>query len=657
MSIANHPKYHKVEGKRGVDKITLPDNEHPLKFWTRHPSEPCLVDLTEFADGRDGSSRCPRFTGRPVMIFQMVKALEEFFIVYNQRSLWGRFTIMRGWWRALDGIDAVAGDGSRLESVGDLNYAHLSIINSKLSGDAFSWIVSVLNVARVQLGLVRLLMSGRAKPATKRYLPEETCSKEVRNELKKQWGLTRNKWRDADEFSDNDILAGNGPEDVIRHRKYIDQISVANDVLIPNSDQLRGKYSSFASQSGMSIEQCYNSKFPNRWEMNSALHMVVASTGWNSSVICNIDASNLDSVLYEHPKDPSRYVLCDTKPRAKHREQFATGLWKTPWAAGSIIRVVEKRNGLLRAELREQLIQEITEYESLQKLEVPFKELVKKANRIRRLESGVKSLWLFVNSFGVISWLSDASSIQSTEEGRGLTYMNVLMARLNLRRVVEGFEAIPDVTVSDFRDMFALFVWKQTGGNVLAVMNMLSHTRLSSTSNYVDNNIINHENDVRASQLIDHLFLQLQAGQLDLTLLAHSMRFGDIDSAKIETLKQHRDLERSRIGVGCKDSRNPPEYIGSQAEAHGRCSAQRCLLCFDNAVIFRDSLDGICMRTEELVVLATVIAVDVWIVSAFDMELKNCLRILQLFPPGDVVASRDRWSMLIASGEHRFPGQ
>lgn len=659
MAVRNHDK----SGTKSYSNVTsgqicLPEIDHPLKFWTLNATEPCFIDFAEFSEGRHNYPRALGFTGRPVLIMQLSEPLIEYFKFYRSRSAWARQSIMRNWWRALDEISSCGEDNCDINGVEDFNYVNLSFIKDKLSGDGFSWLLSMLNVARVKLGLARLQMNANAKAQPNHYLPEESESKMVRMELKRKWQDTRNKWSLVDSYIDGRFIPGNAEQDEFqRHREYLDEICAQNQVVFPTKKHVQGAYTSFSDQSGLTKAKCYSSKFPNRSEVNCALHMCLASTGWNVSVICSMDATRLDVLLYDHPNDPSRYVLCDTKPRAKEREQFATGLWKTPWGAGYIIRLVESRSRLLRKELDSQIAEEIIEYERMQEQSVAFDLQVKKAKRIRRLQAGITSLWLFVDDFGSISWLSDASSIQMTEGGQGYNFMQLLVQSINIQRSKEGKALVPAVCASDFRDMFALFVWRQSGGNILAVMNVLSHARFSSTSNYIDNNIINDESDGRGARLIDEFFLQLKDGKFDLTLLAHSMLFGDIDIVGAERLVSYRTLERSRLGVGCKNSFNPPELIKTQSASEGRCTAQRCTLCYDNAVIFRDSLDGISMRAEELEALRPVVPVDTWIISSFDSELTNCLRILELFPEEEVLTARTKWMTLIAAGEHRFPGQ
>lgn len=660
MAVKNYKKHHAGKKRTTVEndiQFSLPVIDHPLKFWTLHPKEPTFVDLSEFSEGRKTYNRGAGFAGRPTLIVQLSDPLREFFRLYASRSVSQRQSIMRNWWRALDDLEK-SSDFHSINGVEDFNYLNLSLIRERFAGDVFSWFLSMVNIARAQLGIVRLQIGAYDKPEPNRYLPDDSSSKLIRLEMKKVWQDTRNKWSMVDSYVWEEFAPKDAEQvEFQRHREYMDRVCSSNKVAFPTKEQVQGRYRNFADQSGLLKSKCYNSKFPNRAEVNSALHMCLAGTGWNSSVMCRIDATRLDAVLYNHPKDPARYVLCDTKPRAKGQEQFATGLWKTPWGAGYIIKLVESRTRLLRDELNLQLAAEMAEYEQLQKEKICFDLLLDVAKRIQRLQAGVLSLWLFVDGSGAISWIDDASSIQTTENGQPYSFMQLLLQRINSRRLKEGDVPIQPVSVSDFRDMFAEFIWRQTGGSILAVMNLLSHARLSSTSKYIDNNILNKESDERSVKLIDEFFLQLKNGQLDLTVLAHSMRFGDIDELGIGRLTSYRALERSRLGVGCKNSYNPPDLIRTQSATAGRCTSQRCTLCLENAVIFRDSVDGICMRAEELEAMKPSIPVDLWILSSFDSELNNCQRILELFPQDEVLTIRKKWRTLIATGEHRFPGR
>ena len=59
-----------------------------------------------------------------------------------------------------------------------------------------------------------------------------------------------------------------------------------------------------------------------------------------------------------------------------------------------------------------------------------------------------------------------------------LHYLDALTQGLNAERA--GDDQIETLTLSDLRDAFALWVWRATGGNILAVMKALQHRWMPS---------------------------------------------------------------------------------------------------------------------------------------------------------------------------------
>jgi hypothetical protein len=147
---------------------------------------------------------------------------------------------------------------------------------------------------------------------------------------------------------------------------------------------------------------------------------------------------------------------------------------------------------------------------------------------------------------------------------------------------------------------------------------------------------------------------ELDAGRVDLTILAHLYRHGELSPEQEKLLAQARTLPKSRMNVACKDARHPPSYI--KATNGEDCDVQRCLLCLENAVLLPESLDGICMRVEELRAVQGFLPIETWINDRYDIELKNNLTALRKFDLKQGLAARKKWAQAIACGEHYVPG-
>ncbi|MEO8641949.1 hypothetical protein [Pseudomonas sp.] len=665
MSIKNPNKMHlKVGSVEPQIERRVPESDDPLIFWVLNQKFSMCVDLYEFAIGREayvGSGIQSGFSGRPYLINQLAPILNCLFNSICKRVIQQFLSSLRGWWRLFDEIEKKKLPVlKRLGDVRDINVIHCEFARrAGMSPDGFSLFIKVVNLCRKSLQYVELIVEAPDRPTVQRYLPPENDTKILRNELKKVWEDTRRRWALIDEFSTGFIPSpGDDSRCLFEEWLYTTEVSERHEVVLPSPDQLRdAKLSSFTAASGFSIEKLYASKFITRWDVNSAFHICLATTGWNQAVLLALDASNIDDALYSHPQDSSQFVLCGRKVRSGGALQITTGLWKTSWGAGYVLKLLESKTRILRVELAKQIEKEKIQYNLMENSGCDCEQLLFKSLEIQKLIEGHKSCWLYVDSFGRINWLNESlTTRQLTVNNKVYTFLMIVIGDLNSKRRSLGLSSIGYVTPSDFRDIFSLFHWRQTGGNVLALMRMLNHSRLQTTSRYIDNNIINQQCDLQIQKLVGNVFLELEKGRLDLTILAHMQQYGPVSPEMEFRLSEFRKLEKSRIGTGCKKPFQPPLHIQVQSESQTRCSNHRCMVCPENCIVLPESLDGLAMRSEELLAIQESIPLELWLVSDFRIELANCLSALELFSTEAVSSSRMRWRSDIASGVHSVPG-
>jgi hypothetical protein len=283
-----------------------------------------------------------------------------------------------------------------------------------------------------------------------------------------------------------------------------------------------------------------------------------------------------------------------------------------------------------------------------------YEEHSKLFEHLKRLEQGCRSVWLYIDRFGEIAWLNANSKEGHTLATKKVSFMAVILHQLNDKRASRGETLIPSVSSSDFRDLFATYVWKATGGNILAVKRALGHAKLQTTAGYLDNNVLNQAADDSARRFLNILMQELSHGRLDLTVLAHLHRYGEVPHDMERRLSDYRALTISRMKIGCRDPLNPPRQI--QTAGGGICNDNRCLLCPENAVLLPESYDGIAMRLEELLALQTNLPVETWINSDYPVELQNNLTAILLFDEKLAHNSRSKWASAIEAGEHYVPG-
>ena len=671
MSIRNinkdHLKEHAGVNLVNLDLLALPDHKDPLKFWTHHEKENMLVDLTVFAEGTiespptNGAQGVP-FTGRPQLIRQLAPAIEAVCVGAARLSVRHTRSALRAWWRLFDAVEHMAANVGqpmdRVEDVRQLTRVHLDFVHrSRMRNTAFHCFFRVAKATLKFHGASSLYWDAPEDPEPKRHLPPENHVKALRIALKQEWEVVRRGWALQEQVRADGFEPQTDKESkLLKHWQHFAQVQGSSGKALPSSDELRDGIASklFAQSTGFGIAEIRRSAFPGGWEAETAFHLCLANTGWNPAVLYSLDASQ--PVLLTHPRDPSRYLLIGTKTRAGGKVQPVNGLWKTTAGPGYIIRSWLERIAPLRGQLKTMLTAERTRYVQMkQDLASPV-EQTRQLKSIQRLENGYRSVWLYVDAVGEIAWLNSLNTRNFTCRGKDVSYLVILLDRLNRERAAHNETSILQVTASDFRDIFALYVWRMSGGNILALMRALNHAHLRTTQNYTENNILNAERDHQARTFLDHLFDELGAGRVDIAILAHLQRHGAVTKKMEERLADYRALPLSRMAVACKNPSHPPTDIQPKSANKQMCGPQRCLLCKTHAVILPESMRGIAMRVEELAAMQTVLPVGIWLESRFPEELRNGLDVLRLFPSEDARKARDNWAQAIANGSHHIPG-
>lgn len=205
-------------------------------------------------------------------------------------------------------------------------------------------------------------------------------------------------------------------------------------------------------------------------------------------------------------------------------------------------------------------------------------ELSRQLKTIQNLEAGCRSVWLYVSAGREILWLEQRDSGGHRVNGKQASFLAVLIDQVNRERATRGVIPIPSVAPSDFRDIFATFLWRQSGGNLFVVMRLLNHAHLATTERYVDNTILNAERDQQARTFLDNLFAELGKGRVDIAILTHLQRHGAVTPEMEARLHEFRALQRSRIGVACKDPTHPPPEIQPN-NGDGGCAPRSGAYC------------------------------------------------------------------------------
>ncbi|MFO1305356.1 MAG: hypothetical protein U1F54_16640 [Burkholderiales bacterium] len=662
--------------------------DDPLHFWTNHPTESAPFDLHPFADGefktphpnQAGKWGGP-FTGRPQLIAEIAPALEARCALLSPGSIKNYKRALRAWWRLFDNIENASVSGGqpiaqRVESLSDLNELHEAFAHrSGMRARLFIDFVGIANDARTLLRLPKLLWEPPSAAAPVRSLIPEDQAREIKTALKQDWERVKRTWTRNDAISaeaakrlsgETPSVLGEEEERLLRNCQYILRRQQETGRTLPAVEQRSDRNELW--KNGIELILARSILFPTAQEADTAFHLALMNAGWNPSTLANLDGSS-PTLVSEHPKDDKQIVLAAQqdeavtiqadKPRARGKTQFCTGLKKHSSSPPVIVAMYHKRVEPLRVVLQNDYQAARAELERMQATGEEKKAIETQVKLVQRIWKGSRSVWLYVDRFGNINWLdgAEANRYEHKEMPGPVTYLWLVLEHLNARRAREGKAAIPPVTPSDFRDIYARWVYVQTGGNILAVMLALNHSSLRGTGGYLENNIFSAENDERARSLMTHLFDELERGRVDLTILAQLVRHGPLTPEMEARLAEYRKLMRSRVGAGCADPRNPPTNV-APGHIQGRlCGTHRCLKQCPHARFLPESLDGIAMRAEELLAMSDHLPRETWLRGGFQHEQDEGEALLaDLYPPKAVTEARDKWHEAISSGTHLVPG-
>lgn len=713
MTIRNKNKDH-LKDHSGIELIApavAPTSDDPLRFWTGHPTENTLVDLHEFADGAsktshpNGVAQWGAFSGRPELITEVAPAVQARLTLATRNTCIGYLTSLRKFWRVCDQLESTVGPhGTTLDcltSVRDLTQLHeAGMHRDKFDRKYFGIVLNIANDTRRLMRLGALVWASPKRSEPNRQLISDSHAKALKIGIKRDWERVRKTWERHDairrgempntlnefEQQDPNVVQHYAEENKIlrKHWLHYECIQQSSGKQHPTTDQLlNGGHKETLRGDGLYVSQMRAIAFPTAEETHIAFHSALMRSGWNpSTLITGIDAT-LPTSIFQHPKDAKQSVLAveaevdeardsaedfaelnmqGNKRRSGGRLQFCMGLKKDPDSPPNIVAAYLERTKELRAQLHQDVKEAQVEYERLKALDATKEAIERQFKRLQTLQQGMRNVWLYVDYRGAINWLDGLQwrSFASPDAGKArptVSYLELVTRRINAQRETRGEDPIPVVTPSDFRDIYARWVYLQSGGNVLAVMIALGHARLQSTDNYTDNNIFNAENDEAVRKFMTHLFDELAIGRIDLTILAQLVRHGALTTEMIARLTEYRSLTRSRVKVACADIKNPPATIDPSHVEGKRCGTHHCLKMCTHARFLPESVDGIAMRVEELMVFSDHTSLDAWIKGGFDKELEVGEYLLgDLYAQDEVEKARTHWREKILSGAHLVPG-
>jgi hypothetical protein len=223
-----------------------------------------------------------------------------------------------------------------------------------------------------------------------------------------------------------------------------------------------------------------------------------------------------------------------------------------------------------------------------------------------------------------------------------------------------SFVKIPESMVpSDWRDLYANFVFVDSRYSWLMVQWALGHKRLSSTRHYLRSRLWKRFSEARLGEVQGLLFEQLEGGEILYSVMRARLDFGHVASTDdLKRLRAYREKRRARnltpSGYDCQAPFNPPKEMDpgnpSDGSVRARCG-DRCPGC---PVGFAFDPTAMARRLVRLRLIRKSISVAAWHESQFAADIDCLERDLKQWPEDDVKALVERWERAYEAGEEQL---
>lgn len=656
----------------------LHNTDNPLRFWTQHATKPCLVDLVDFEVGQQTPKAGPfqhrwggAYSGRPSLIRELLPAIKEKLMYATEKSCMGFISCLRRWWRLFDEVEAPDHSSflvlAPAHSVKDLTRLHQQMAVQRLRPHQFYAFSSVAEMTRRAMGMRPLAWNGPEERKASRDLPTPAQSRQLFTLIKHGWFAAVDRLRLVDDMLSEKCVPINDQQEKLLLNAKFAQRYIGMETF-PTGYTLKRLWSKHTGlvqgtmwRYGLSTGQMFSAFFPTSTEIRFGFHLALIGGGWNIQTLldlpvdANAQMSESMPFLRNHPKDPTRYILTGYKERGAS-DHLIHGDWKSDRSPGQVIRTIVERTWPLRQEVVRQLRAAEQKLSELLAAEADAKSVIKARMAVISLQRISRSVWLYYSK-GRICALN-ALSFDKVENKT--TILKVLIARINEHQSSEE-EKLQHVRSSDFRDIFAEYVYRISGGSILEVKKALGHRSLSSTVKYLDNKLINAASARTFVTYTNEMWqMCTTSGQLDHTVLRQIVEKVKITPAQILRLADYRQLKKSRLGIGCKNPYSPPARLDPHfvPDGQAQCTTQRCTLCVEHAVIAPEALEGLSMRLAELQHIRSRTPIEHFFRGgelSWQNELENTETALLGFNGAIVQSHIDKWSQQINEGLHRVP--
>lgn len=686
---------------RATKKDQLPENANSRLFsvvdtgavkesvnhsWVVKAKTGKAFNFSELALGTTSATHSFPYIGRPELLAEIFPTLLSKGAAAAEMSVEAYLRNLREWWRLFEAVESRHLSSEPVKSLAQLSEAHHAhALDSGMAESSFRSGLRLFESTRAGLGLPALNWVSPKQKRKLKHLPEEREIKAVRHALRTRFTQFVDRVNAAKQLTaltDEQVKAqlARGELTQVQQRVRANILAFQKDcaglalpkdggalflkenyVVAPSGRPYRKKNSytnsvSWAAEGHLGYADICDLLYPTALTVRAAFHLMLSCTPFNISVLTSMNVNH--EHFRSHPQDDARYVMVGYKARAGQKLQDVSGLRKSVSGPLGIYNFITSLN----APLREQLQCKHDHLVGVLKIDgLDSEQRAAHEQTLIRLRQGLVSPWLYVTyrltdgpTGDGIDWLTNSNYDAG---GDSKSFLRLVIDTLNESK--KEASPIPYMSLSDFRDGYAISELHASGGDLYRVMRALGHRYLSTTGYYVHNVLQRQRNQDKARLLMSTWFGEVKLdGQVDHSIAvakahhAHEGKIGDLPQEQCQRLEQYRLLKRTRIGVACKNPTAPPKHVAPHFEADGvkLCDVQRCTLCVEHAVVLPESIEGLCRRVAELERIHTELPEVAWESSSFGMELHNTRLALTVFASEEVNSKTQHWREQIASG-------
>lgn len=627
----------KVQRNRPVSTLSVvPRSDADYMVRSTHSKRPGTLDLTEFIEGtRDKAHGSWKgdFNGRPQLIEDLLPHIRARYASAADGTLKALRASLRAWWRLLDECDKHA----RVNRALDVGIIHEAIqLRASTPTDLTIPFLRLLNDFREDAGKHPLVWSLASRPSPVGDLPPLDSVRAIYTELKKRaWdAIARTSAIAPHELGRNwaDPMFAH-----VRRRQWRPEDCLATYLGVadrlgnpcPSLDDildtlgLKNSRGSFTS-----VHEIASRIYLNADDVRALFHLFIVMTGWNPQVALDLDITS-DCVV-PHPLYPDLQLIRGTKERGG-TEQLAISQTKRELGPGNLLLLLREKTRALREHVYAELAAALRDGEH---------------ERARELQALVKSPWLFHWRGGRISCLTMGSYDHAVEGG---SFLASVVEDLNTRSGSKN--SVVRMTSTQFRDVYVSWAYENSGYNWLIAKLAAGHVDIRAATSYLRNKTLRNHGRKKVRSLTSNLWNEITERRIvEPAILKRLVDHGSISEEQRIRWLGHKD--RTRVGAGCRDFRNPPTHIAPEHSAGAGCRIQRCTLC-EHSIFFEDSVDLLARRNVELLKLRSKISVPSFSSSGFMDELTSVEMNLSLFDQSIVSERLSYWTKQVASGAHR----